>query len=357
MLFANREIYFLITFFAVALFAFWLTGRVRRLAAYLGIRDVPDLPRKIHATPLPKLGGIAVFLSFLVGLLILGAGGGTDEISGLRIAALVLGGATLIIGGILDDKYNLKPKYQFLFPVAAALLAVVAGNHISYITNPLGGKIILDQYKFLSYPIWGSLLVFAWILGVTYTTKFLDGMDGLVSGISGIAGLVIFGLSLGPEVNQTTTAFLALIFAAACFGFLPHNFHPAKIFLGEGGSVFTGFMIGVLAVISGGKIATALLVLGIPVLDALWVIVRRLWFRSSLFVGDKKHLHFMLLDIGLSQRQAVLFLYFLATVFGGVAVFLQSFSKLVALLILGAVMIIIATAIMVLYKRRIKHSG
>jgi len=137
-----------------------------------------------------------------------------------------------------------------------------------------------------------------------------------------------------------------------CFGFLPFNFHPARIFLGEGGSTFTGFMIGVLAVISGGKIATALLVLGIPIMDAAWVIVRRLWYGSSPFVGDKKHLHFRLLDVGLSQRQAVLFLYFLSAVFGGIAVFLQSWGKLIALGAMFLVMIVVAMAVVIIYRKK-----
>lgn len=347
-----REIYFPIFFLGAFLAAFLVTRYLRELARRLGIEDVPDLPRKIHRRPLPKLGGVAIFLSFILGVIVLAAASGTDEIIGFRLAALLLGGAVLIVGGILDDKYDLPAKKQIWFPVLAVLLVVLSGTHISFVTNPLGGKIILDQYKILDYPVFGSLLVFAWVLGMTYTTKFLDGMDGLVSGISGIAGLVIFGVSLTPEVNQTTTAFLALIFAAACFGFLPHNFYPAKIFLGEGGSIFTGFTIAVLSVISGAKIATALLVLGIPLLDAAWVIIRRLWFGDSPFRGDKRHLHFRLLDIGFSQRQAVVFLYFLAAVFGGVAVFLQSLGKLVALLILFGVMLAVAMGVVILYRKR-----
>lgn len=350
----SRELYFAGFFLGTLVLSFFVTKYVRRLAEHLGIRDLPDHPRKIHTQPLPKLGGVAIYLSFIVSLTVLAFLGGTAEISAARIAGFVIGGAILIIGGILDDKYDLPAYRQIWFPVAASLLVVLSGTHISFITNPLGGAIVLDQYKIFGYPVFGSLFVFAWILGLTYTTKFLDGMDGLVSGISGIAGLVIFALSLGPQVNQTTTAFLALIFAAACFGFLPANFYPAKIFLGEGGSIFTGFMIAVLSVISGGKIATALLVLGIPVLDVAWVIVRRLWFGASPFVGDKKHLHFRLLDIGLSQRQAVVFLYVLAAIFGGVAVFLQSLGKLVALLILAAVMTIVAMGVVILYGRRQK---
>lgn len=348
----NREIYFLIFFCGTLLVSFFVTKLVRAAAIHLGVHDFPDQPRKIHKAPLPKLGGLAIFFSFVLGVVALAILGGTDEISASRIAGFILGGAILLIGGILDDKYDLPASRQIWFPIAAALLVVISGTHISYITNPLGGKIILDQYKLLGYPVLGSFLVFAWIVGLAYTTKFLDGMDGLVTGISGIAGLVIFWLSLGPAVNQTTTAFLALIFAAAAFGFLPLNFHPAKIFLGEGGSTFTGFMIAVLAVISGGKIATALLVLGIPILDAAWVIIRRLWFGASPFAGDKKHLHFRLLDIGLTQRQAILFLYAVAALFGGVAVFLQSLGKLIALLALSLFMVIIGMTVVIIYRQR-----
>ncbi len=351
----NREVYFIIFFVGIFILSFFLTKLVRLLAQRLGIEDRPDSWRKIHTEPKPKLGGLTIFFTFTIGMVALALIGATDEISYSRIVGLIFGGLILIVGGVLDDKFDLSPARQIFFPVAAALVAVLSGNHISFITNPLGGTIILDQYKIMGYPLWGSLLVFAWILGLTYTTKFLDGMDGLVTGISGIAGVVIFGLSLGPQVNQTTTAFLALIFASSCFGFLPFNFHPAKIFLGEGGSTFTGFMIAVLAVISGGKIATALLVLGIPILDVAWVIVNRLWFGSSPFVGDKKHLHFRLLDIGLSQRQAVMFLYVLALIFGGVAVFLQSLGKLVALLILGIVMLIVAIGVVVIYQKKQKR--
>ncbi|OGE79203.1 MAG: hypothetical protein A2751_04385 [Candidatus Doudnabacteria bacterium RIFCSPHIGHO2_01_FULL_46_14] len=344
-----RFILFFLVFFIAS---FYVTKWVRKIAIRLGVHDLPDMDRKIHTLPQPKLGGVALYVSFAAAVVVLAFFGFTDEVESMRIAAMLLGGLFLIIGGILDDKYDLPAWVQIVFPTVASLFVVLAGTHISYITNPLGGDIILDQYKIGPYPILGSLVVFLWIMGMTYTTKFLDGMDGLVSGISGIAGIVIFALSLAPHIAQTTTAFLAIIFAAVCLGFLPHNFYPAKIFLGEGGSTFTGFMIAVLAVISGGKIATALLVLGIPIMDAAWVIFRRLWFGASPFVGDKKHLHFRLLDIGLTQRQAVLFLYFLSAVFGGIAVFLQSWGKLVALVALFTVMVALGISVVIIYKKR-----
>jgi len=272
-LLANRELFFLLFFFGALILSFLLYPLIQRLSVFFGVLDEPNLDRKIHPGPIPSMGGFLIYLTFLSGLVILALLGGSDEISGVKGAGILLGGAVLIVGGVLDTKYNLPPSRQIIFTSLAALIVVLSGSHISYITNPLGGEIILDRLKVAGFPVLGSLVVFAWMLGMTYTTKFLDGMDGLATGIAGIAGIIIFALSLSPDVNQTTTAFLALIFAGASFGFLRFNWHPAKMFLGEGGSTFIGFMIGALAVISGAKIATALLVLGIPVLDAAWVIL------------------------------------------------------------------------------------
>jgi UDP-GlcNAc:undecaprenyl-phosphate GlcNAc-1-phosphate transferase len=172
----------------------------------------------------------------------------------------------------------------------------------------------------------------------------------LVTGIAGIGAVVIFLLSLTPQVMQTPTAFLAITLAGALLGFLILNFYPAKIFLGESGSTFAGFMLAVLAIVSGGKIATAVLVMGIPLLDALWVILQRISNKQSIFAGDRRHLHFRLLDIGFSEPQAVLFLYALSGFFGATALFLQSMGKLVALGILVGVMVVIISTIFFLVK-------
>jgi len=185
-----------------------------------------------------------------------------------------------------------------------------------------------------------------------YTTKLLDGLDGLVSGITIIGSIVLFFLSLTPGVIQPETALLCIILAGASLGFLFFNFHPAKIFLGETGSTFTGFMLGTLAIISGGKIATALLIMGIPILDVLWVIGRRLWQRQSPFrSADRKHLHFRLLDIGFSHRGAVLFLYVVSAMFGSVALSVQGKYKLVVLVVLVIFMLVLG-AVVVLKARK-----
>ena len=152
---------------------------------------------------------------------------------------------------------------------------------------------------------------------------------------------MIFFLSRQPEWYQPEVAILAVIFFGACLGFLVWNWHPAKIFLGEGGSLFTGYVLGVLAIVSGGKIATTLLVVGIPMLDVLRVIIRRVQKRKPIFVGDNEHLHFKLIDSGLSQRQAVLLLYSISFLFGITTFFLQSKQKLIALSFLLVLMLLI----------------
>ena len=184
-----------------------------------------------------------------------------------------------------------------------------------------------------------------------YTTKLLDGVDGLVTGVTAIGAFIIFLFTMTTKYYQPDIGLVALILAAACLGFLILNWHPAKIFLGEGGSLFLGFALGVLAIISGGKIAIALLVMGIPILDVIWTIFRRIKAGQNPFkIADKLHLHFRFLELGLTQRQTALIYYLFASIFGLSALFLQSKGKLIALMILASVMLVVAISVVVLYK-------
>ncbi|HEX5429689.1 MAG TPA: MraY family glycosyltransferase [Patescibacteria group bacterium] len=336
--------------FGLAFFiSFVATFLVSRMAVRRKIIDFPDEERKFHKAPTPTLGGLAVFASFFLVTFFLGVLGGYLVGGTLPLRVLLgiwAGGMILMIGGYLDDRYRLPPSYSVIFPILAALTVVFSGVSAVSIHNPFTGNIVqLNSFEVAGLPVLSGVVVFCWMLGMTYTTKLLDGMDGLVTGISAIGAIVIFLLSLTPQVMQTPTAILAITFAGALLGFLILNFYPAKIFLGESGSTFAGFMLGILAIVSGGKIATAILVMGIPLLDVIWVILQRLFNRQSPFTGDRRHLHFRLLDIGFSEPQAVLFLYALSGFFGATALFLQSLGKLVALLILIFVMVIIVSTI------------
>lgn len=341
--------------FALAFFvSFVLTFIVSRLAVRRRILDVPDSERRFHKQATPTLGGLAVFGSFfLVGLTLLFTGDLLGNIPLRQIIGIWLGGVILMIGGYLDDRYRLPAYYSIFFPALACLTVVTSGIEAVSVHNPFSGAVLqLDTVAWVGIPLASGLVVFLWTIGMTYTTKLLDGMDGLVTGIGAIAGMVLFGLSLTPDVSQPQTALLAMVFVGSLLGFLILNFYPAKIFLGEGGSTFVGFMLAILAIISGGKIATAILVMGIPVLDALWVILQRLFNRQSPFHGDRRHLHYKLTEIGFSEPQAVLFLYALSGIFGVSALFLQSLGKLIALAILVVVMMVIIGGIFVIYKKK-----
>ncbi len=331
-----------------------ITPLVRKLAFRVNALDIPRPPRNLHTHTVAKLGGVAIFLSVAIIVLLYVYAGGIDPfiVPFKFVWATLVGGAILMIGGFLDDKYDLPPQILWIFPAAAALLVVWSGIGvgIKFISNPFGAPIDLN-FHILNLPA-SAVFIFFWLMGMMFTTKFLDGLDGLVAGIGLIAGLTLFGLSLTDSVQQPITASLAIILVGALAGYLIYAFNPASIFLGEGGSTFIGFMLGVLAVISGGKIATALLVMGIPILDVAWVILQRLWSRQSPFRGDRLHIHFKLIDLGFTQRQTALILYALSAGFGFSAVFLQSMGKLVALGIMFAIMSALVLGVLYAYRKK-----
>ncbi len=324
------------SFIITLILAIFFTISVKWLAKKWNIIDKPDQPRKIHGQAVPLLGGLAVFFSFFAALFIYRDFILDRGLIGAHLISFFIGAGILMVGGFLDDKYNLKPRWQIIFPLLAVITVLIGGISIEKITNPLGGLFYFTTYT-------TSIFTFIWLLGMMYTTKLLDGVDGLVSGLGIIAGVIIFLFTITTKYYQPDVGLMALIFAAACLGFLVFNFHPAKIFLGEGGSLLVGYIIGVLAIISGGKIAIALLIMGIPIMDVAWIIIRRLWQGKNPFkFSDRKHLHHRFLDIGLNQKQTALVYYALAAIFGASALFLQSQGKIVAMGALVIIMVIIA---------------
>ena len=249
------------------------------------------------------------------------------KLFGILIASLIL-----IVMGAVDDKKSLSPVFRMGITAVAALIVVKFGMGLPKITNPLGGVLYLPA------TISGAF-VFVWLMAMMYTTKILDGLDGLATGISAIGALVLFFFTNVEKYFQPNVAMLAAIFAGSCLGFLIFNFNPAKIFLGEGGSLFVGLMLGVLAIISGGKVAIALLVMAIPFLDLIRVAYTRFKKGQSVLKGDREHLHFRLVDMELSQRSVVLLLYLAALIFGIAALYLQSLQKIYALIFLILAMI------------------
>ncbi|MDO8499607.1 MAG: MraY family glycosyltransferase [bacterium] len=328
-------IYFLSAFILSVIF----TAITRRLALRFGVIDVALIARKKHAGSIPLLGGAGIFLGFW---LVSGWALFFTDLLGKNLVAnemfwVFLVGLVIMIVGFLDDKFHLPPLLRFIVSAVCVAVVVWSGVTLDKITNPFGGVIFLDAWKFVP-----GLIVFIWILSMMYTTKILDGLDGLSTGVSVIAAFMIFFIANGERWYQPDVAIWAAIFAGACLGFLIFNFHPAKIFLGEGGSMWLGFMLGVLSVISGGKIATALLVMAVPVLDVARVIIMRIKRGQPIWIGDREHLHFRLVDLGFGEKRTVLFYYLVAILFGLSTLILQSAQKLFMLGVLFVLMIILS---------------
>ena len=301
--------------------------------------DRPTKERKRHEGAVPLLGGVGIFLAFsIITIIVLIASDHftSGEITNWHFVGLLLGGLILIIGGVLDDKFDLPPKLSIIFPILAALAAVVFGIGVSKITNPFGNAFDIPD-------VVSSIFTFVWLMGMIYTTKLLDGLDGLATGVTSIGALMIALLALTTVYFQPDVALLSLIAFAALIGFLLWNFHPAHIFLGESGSTFVGYLIGSLAIISGSKVATALLVLGIPALDVLFVIIERWRNGKPIFaIGDRRHLHHRLIDLGLNQRQVIALYYIIALAFGVTTLIFESWQKLIALAVLFIIMLTLA---------------
>lgn len=326
---------------------------VRWFAIRAGAIDAPDAERKRHARPTPLFGGLAAYAGIIVAVaaaITLGLFPGV-HLHAKYLVGIVLALSLLVFGGAWDDVRPLPASRQLMWPLLAVAVVITSGIGITTITNPFGGLIHLDQWRFIALwwdgipyrvTVFADLFTLAWLMTMTYTTKLLDGLDGLVAGIAVIGGLVVAGVSFLQDVAQPDTALLALIVAGAFLGLLPWNAHPARIFLGESGSTMAGFLLGTLGIISGGKIATTLLVLGLPLFDAAVVVFRRLARGASPFSGDRLHLHFRLVEWGFTQRQAVLLYYLVATLFGTSTLVLRGPQKVVAL---GAVMLVLAATI------------
>jgi UDP-GlcNAc:undecaprenyl-phosphate GlcNAc-1-phosphate transferase len=358
--------FYFILFVSSVLLSFILTILVKKIALKFKIIDQPEIGgRKIHSKPTPLLGGLAIFLAFFLLLFLVYSSPfwptkkvgfweilpkNLNLITIKKLLGLFLASLFLMIGGFLDDKYHFKPKQQIIWPILACLILIATGFGIRFINNPFGpgyinfDKIKIEIFRFYGVPFYftplADLFTFVWLMFLMYATKLLDGLDGLVSGISVIGGLTIAIFCLFTQYYQPDVAILAILFSGASLGFLFLNFHPAKIFLGEGGSLFAGFILGSLAIVSGSKIAITLLILGLPILDMIWIIFRRIFIEHhSPFLADRKHLHFRLLDIGFSHKGAVIFLWLIAGIFGVTTLFLKTLGKLIVLTILIVLML------------------
>ncbi|KOO37212.1 glycosyltransferase family 4 protein [Priestia koreensis] len=291
-----------------------VTPLVKKLAFKIGATDKPN-NRKVHQKIMPRLGGLAIYISFLIGYFIL-----TPNSQYVKVDAMLIGSTIIIITGVLDDMIELSAKIKLLGQVLAAGIVVVYGGvQVDFVNLPFGGTL---EFGFLSIP-----LTMLWIIGITNAINLIDGLDGLAAGVSSIVLITISGMAIMK--GDMFVASMGMIVLGGTLGFLVYNFHPAKIFMGDTGALFLGYMISVLSLL-GFKNVTIIsfivpvIVLGVPISDTFFAIIRRVVNKKPLSAPDKSHLHHCLLNLGYSHRQTVLIIYGMSAIFGLAAVI---FSK------------------------------
>lgn len=331
--FADDALPFVVAaFLAAAAFSFLLTPLVRRIAVHVDAVDQPD-DRRVNVIPMPRGGGVAVAGAFIgIGLIFTVVNVRLDLLpmpAAVRldnIVALFLGGGLAAAFGVLDDYFDLRARWQFLGQLGLALLAIALGIVVERINDPFGTGILRLDGAF------GIGFTVLWIAGMINSINFIDGLDGLSSGVALIAAVTLGTISLTTAVGvgQPYIAVLCFALAGALLGFLRWNFHPATVFVGTSGVMFIGYTLAVLSILGTAKVAVALLVLGVPIIDAFWIIVRRLAQRRSPFTPDRGHLHHRLLDVGLSHRSTVVLIYGICVVLGTLSLLLSGANQVFA---------------------------
>ncbi len=303
--------------FALAAIATPLVGV---LARRFGMLDMPG-GRRRHPRPIPRPGGLAIAVAFGSAIFVFWL---IDRVAGhpflipeeVRSSRFNLTAIAALLGmaiGLVDDFLELRARWQFLGQVLVAAVIVLAGIHIDFVNDPLSDRLIQ-----LSFPV-AVAFTMLWIVGMHNALNFIDGLDGLAAGVAAIAALTLGGLALLPQVSEPFVAWMGFSLAGAIAGFLLFNFHPARLFLGTTGVVFLGTMLAVLSIFGTAKVAAALLVLGVPIIDTFYVLVRRILSGQPPFAPDRGHFHHRLLDVGLTHQQAVLLIYALTALLGTLA--------------------------------------
>jgi UDP-GlcNAc:undecaprenyl-phosphate GlcNAc-1-phosphate transferase len=322
---------FILAFVIALAAAYALTPQVIKLAEKMGAMDAPDA-RKVHVRPIPRLGGIAIYIAFMAAVVC------TVEIT-TEVAGLIAGATVIAIVGIVDDLKDLPAKVKLVGQIIAAAVLVAFDVRIDWITNPFGDY-FFDSVIYLEYLAIPVTLF--WIVGLTNTVNLIDGLDGLAAGVSMIASITILLVAL--QQNDIAVAVLMAALAGSALGFLHYNFNPARIFMGDTGSMFLGYILAGVSIIGAVKSAAtiALIVpifaLGLPILDTAFAIVRRYMSGKPIFKPDRGHLHHRLLDLGFSQKQAVLLMYVISGMLGLSAIALTEVSSGFAMGIIIAVM-------------------
>ncbi len=322
--------------FAVAgILSFAATPIVKTLAHKVGAIDVPKDERRMHTTPIPRMGGLAIFLGFLLSVLLFA------EV-GRQMQGILLGAVVIVILGIVDDIMPLPALLKLIVQIVAALIVVYHGTVIEAITNPN----LLSELPHLHLGGWSVPVTVIWIVAITNAVNLIDGLDGLAVGVSSIASISLLVIAI--MVSEQSVAIIMAALAGACIGFLPYNFNPAKIFMGDTGSTFLGFILACMSIQGLFKFyavvsfAVPFLILGLPLFDTAVAIGRRLLHGKNPMSPDRGHVHHKLMDMGFNQKQSVAILYMMSGLLGLSAVVLTSSGELRAIMLLLAFMLAFA---------------
>ena len=320
---------------AAGVVSFGVTPVVKLLAQKMGVMDIPKDDRRMHKVPIPRMGGLAIFLAFFVSVLAF------SKTIDRSLSAILLGSIVIVILGVFDDKFALSAKLKLVVQIAAACIVVFYGNcRISRFTNPFGGS----MYAYWDLGVWSYPITIIWIVAITNAVNFIDGLDGLACGVSAISAVNLLLIAL--LVSDGRVAIVMAALAGACLGFVPYNFNPAKIFMGDTGSTFLGFILATVSIQGLFKAYTVIsfavpfLILGLPIFDICFAVIRRVAHHQSPMAADRGHIHHRLIDMGFSQKQTVAIAYVLTGILGLAAVLLTVSGAMRALILLGAVLVV-----------------
>ena len=329
--------------------SFLMCPLVKSFAYRIGAIDVPKDNRRMHKKPVPRLGGLAIFLAFMVSILIFVP---IDR----QLRGILLGAVVIVVLGVVDDITPLRAGFKFLVQIAAALIAVLHGVVVNVLSNP---NVFSDNpywsLGWLSIPV-----TVLWIVGITNSVNLIDGLDGLANGVSTISAVTMLVIAL--LVSQAQTALVMAALVGACIGFMPYNRNPAQMFMGDTGSTFLGYILATISIQGLFKyyavisFAAPFLILGLPMFDTLFAIVRRLAHGQNPMSPDRGHIHHRLIDMGLNQKQAVAALYVVSSILGLSAVVLTTSGAGRAMLFLLTVAIVAFLASRVIFPREIAET-
>ena len=328
--------------------SFIMCPLVKSFAYKIGAIDVPKDSRRMHKKPVPRLGGLAIFLGFMVSILLFVH---IDH----QMKGILLGAVIIVVLGVVDDMTPLRAKFKFLVQICAALVAVYHGVVIEILTNP---NVFSDapywSLGWLKYPV-----TVLWIVGVTNAVNLIDGLDGLASGVSTISAMTMLVIAILVSEQQVAIVMAAL--AGACLGFMPYNKNPAKMFMGDTGSTFLGYILATYSIQGLFKYYAVIsfvvpfLILGLPIFDTSFAFIRRIAHGQSPMHADRSHIHHRLIDMGLNQKQAVATLYVISAILGLSAVVLTTGGEQKAMLLFLTLCIVAVVAAQVVFPKEVRE--